>query len=602
MIYEIIVPAVALCILLVWVILGYFFLGSLRPLVRHPAILAVLLIYGVFSYDAFRNRLPGFMATGQDIDLYDCPLQLHNREHSCAALRDAAPAGAAATEADPAALETLAGSTRGLSTASEGAERTSTLDDRTRVLVDAWRSGPAGGALLEDKRAGAGLSRGIIAPLDPRKHKLVVVTTSGGAYRAAFWTAMVLDELVSSSSPGRALAGFADQIRLLTGASGGMVASAYFTALASPAGWSGPDPPSIHQHLVDDIRNARDSNKEDSAGRFKTGFPIDRDSLGPVAQQALQRDAVRSILIPFSGLLPDSWTHWRAWGDRGLALEEQWATLNVSFRDIEQGVAEGWRPWLILSPMIADTGQPILISNVPTEPVLERVDGAALDLFDLFPGQQDQLKVSTAVRMNASFPYISPAVSLPTVPKRRIVDAGYYDNYGVNTALAWMSQDGMLEYLRNNVSGIVVIQIRAYATTSSVPEPDGDERPDFPLLPEWLTSPLTGVMSARSASMLYRNNEQLKLFIAQFCDGFVQTVALENRAKDKDIGMSWYLRPEELLVMQTELDAAHNQHELNELARIWRSDQRCPPASGREPTAFRPSAPASVVPASATDR
>jgi hypothetical protein len=165
-----------------------------------------------------------------------------------------------------------------------------------------------------------------------------------------------------------------------------------------------------------------------------------------------------------------------------------------------------------------------------------------------------------------------------------------------------MSQDGMLEYLRNNVSGIVVIQIRAYATTSSVPEPDGDERPDFPLLPEWLTSPLTGVMSARSASMLYRNNEQLKLFIAQFCDGFVQTVALENRAKDKDIGMSWYLRPEELLVMQTELDAAHNQHELNELARIWRSDQRCPPASGREPTAFRPSAPASVVPASATDR
>ena len=39
--------------------------------------------------------------------------------------------------------------------------------------------------------------------------------------------------------------------------------------------------------------------------------------------------------------------------------------------------------------------------------------------------------------MNASFPYISPAVSLPVDPPRRVVDAGYYDNYGVNLAAAW---------------------------------------------------------------------------------------------------------------------------------------------------------------------
>ena len=39
--------------------------------------------------------------------------------------------------------------------------------------------------------------------------------------------------------------------------------------------------------------------------------------------------------------------------------------------------------------------------------------------------------------MNASFPYISPAVSLPVDPPRRVVDAAYYDNYGVNLAAAW---------------------------------------------------------------------------------------------------------------------------------------------------------------------
>ena len=252
--------------------------------------------------------------------------------------------------------------------------------------------------------------------IDPRRHKLVVVTTSGGAYRAAFWTALVLDELVRSSGRGHALEGFADQIRLLTGASGGMVASAYFAALASPDGWSRADPPSIRQRLVADIRNARDRDSR-SAGRFKTGFPIDRDSLGPVAQQTLQRDAVRAMLLSRSARsCPGAGCTGASWGDRGLALEEQWATLDLTFRELEQGVAEGWRPWLILSPMIADTGQPMLISNVPVDPVLERVEGTAIDLFDLFPGQRGQLKVSTAVRMNASFPYISPAVSLPTCP------------------------------------------------------------------------------------------------------------------------------------------------------------------------------------------
>jgi hypothetical protein len=567
----------------------------------HATILAVLLFYGILSYDAFRNRFPGFGAADQGIDLYDCPLQLHNGEHRCEALRQA---GAAAPE--PAAMQTLAGKTRSISTASEVVARGSALDPGTRALIDAWRSRAAQGTSFEQRtRGGFALHRSPVRPserIDPRKHKLVVVTTSGGAYRAAFWTAIVLDDLVRNSGRGRDLQGIADQIRLMTGASGGMVASAYFAALASPEGWSRADAPAIRDRLVDDIRNARDRDNADSAGRFKTNFPIDRDSLGPIAQQALQRDAVRWILDPFRRILPESWTHWRRWGDRGLVLEEQWATLDLSFRAIEQGVAEGWRPWLILSPMIADTGQPMLISNVPTEPVLERVEGAAIDLFDLFPDQRDQFKVSTAVRMNASFPYISPAVSLPTVPKRRIVDAGYYDNYGVNAALAWLSQDGMMAYLRDNVAGIVVVQIRAYGTGSSVPAPNGEERPDFPLLPEWMTSPLTGVMSARSSSMLYRNNEQLKLFSAQFCDDFVQTVALENRAKDKDIGMSWYLRPEELAVMQAELSQPWNQQAFDQLAAIWASDQRCEPASERGPTTMRPSAPASVVPASASER
>ena len=135
MIYEMIVPAVALCILLVWLILGYFLLGALRPLVRHPAVLLVLLFYGIFSYDAFKNRFPGFVAADQGIDLYDCPLRLHDRQYSCEALREPGPAAP-----EPQATRSLAGKAEGPSTASEVVAREWALDQRTWALLDAWRT------------------------------------------------------------------------------------------------------------------------------------------------------------------------------------------------------------------------------------------------------------------------------------------------------------------------------------------------------------------------------------------------------------------------------------------------------------------------------
>ena len=57
------------------------------------------------------------------------------------------------------------------------------------------------------------------------KPRLVVVCTSGGGIRAAVWTAVVLDGLGRWAGPR-----FADHVRLITGASGGMVAAALYAA------------------------------------------------------------------------------------------------------------------------------------------------------------------------------------------------------------------------------------------------------------------------------------------------------------------------------------------------------------------------------------
>jgi hypothetical protein len=42
----------------------------------------------------------------------------------------------------------------------------------------------------------------------------------------------------------------------------------------------------------------------------------------------------------------------------------------------------------------------------------------------------DNLKLTSALRMNATFPYITPIVSLPSQPPMRVMDAGLRDNYG----------------------------------------------------------------------------------------------------------------------------------------------------------------------------
>src|SRR5262249_31375660 len=141
--------------------------------------------------------------------------------------------------------------------------------------------------------------------------------------------------------------------------------------------------------------------------------------------------------------------------------------------------------------------------------------GSARQFYRMFPATQPTFGLNTAVRMNASFPYISPAVSLPTSPVRRIVDAGYYDNYGVNLAAAWAYE--YRDWIRSETSGVALIRIHASprtdaarddpAASASRDRVGGDPARSF----SWLTSPIEGAFGARDWSMLYRNEEQIRL-------------------------------------------------------------------------------------------
>ena len=46
------------------------------------------------------------------------------------------------------------------------------------------------------------------------------------------------------------------------------------------------------------------------------------------------------------------------------------------------------------------------------------------------------LRLATAARMSAALPMFTPAVYLPSDPPLRIIDSGYFDNYGIDVSAA----------------------------------------------------------------------------------------------------------------------------------------------------------------------
>lgn len=69
----------------------------------------------------------------------------------------------------------------------------------------------------------------------------------------------------------------------------------------------------------------------------------------------------------------------------------------------------------------------------------------------------DSLRYSTAIRMSATFPYISPYISLPGKEKLQLFDAGAHDNYGISTSLEFVSI--FEKWILKNTSGIIFLQI-----------------------------------------------------------------------------------------------------------------------------------------------
>ncbi|MBY8974680.1 hypothetical protein KHP62_02605 [Rhodobacteraceae bacterium NNCM2] len=570
LIYKRLIPGVAI-VTLFSLILFIYALVSIFPTAYHPIVVIVLLMLIVFFSNLFKSdaplkfEIPGIVARneqGELVNHYQSGLMLDIHKFYGAKDEEATPTSSQTVDKpddrieEAAMTEALVGETETVVQAEERASRASagggavfaSTDGLQRpdnidpiIALEAWR-----------RR---------VAP-DGSKPKLVLMATSGGAYRASFWTAIVLDEMARLEREG-VLPGFCANIRLITGASGGMVGGAYFTAMMNETGMpTGSLLDQMERDIIDVQTLGKIPTKPgEQAYQYMRKYPLPRDSLSAVAQQLVQRDIPRLFMAGVQRT------------DRGTVLEDQWRTLDISFGDIRNDEANGVKPSIIFSPMLVETGQPLLIGNLDMDAVRGGDKAERAVFFDWFRESRDTFKLKTAVRLNAAFPYIAPSSALPTKPYRRVVDAGYYDNYGIDMAVSYLSEPMIRDWVIRNTSGVMILQVRAFPFT----EPGAEQPGPIARGLQWLTTPLEGIGSARGATMKFRNTQSLRRLESAYylrCrdlgapEGFLQSCVFDVQS---DTSLSWYMPKRELDEMRGDkgMTNATNRASLAALKSFW---------------------------------
>lgn len=271
------------------------------------------------------------------------------------------------------------------------------------------------------------------------KPLMFVITTSGGGNRSAVFTMNILQRLDSLTN-----GDLMKKTVLITGASGGMLGATYFREL-SRLKQNGQPINLQEKKYVDDISN---------------------DLLNPLFTSFVARD----LASPAQRFKVGEYEYIK---DRGYAFEQKLSentrgVLNKELNYWYDDEKNGRIPMMLFNSVVTRDGRKMIICTQPLSYLmrpaydsmhLTDADPDAIDYSALFAKQNPlNLRMLTALRMNATFPYVLPNVWLPTKPVIDVMDAGLRDNYGNETALRFIQL--FQHWIRENTAGVVFIHIR----------------------------------------------------------------------------------------------------------------------------------------------
>lgn len=270
------------------------------------------------------------------------------------------------------------------------------------------------------------------------KPLIVFINVSGGGLRSAAFVMSTLQHLDSMTS-GKLM----NQTFLITGASGGMLAATYYREL-------------YRMKL-----NGENISMHDP--RF--GENISKDLLNPVFTSMIARD----LFSPVQKFKVDGEEYVK---DRGYAFEKKlsdntFGVLNFQIKDRAAEEREAKIPMMLYNSIIKSDGRKMMICSQPIRFMMKPADQFydslsspdAVDFVRYFKDlSPDNLRALTALRMNATFPYVLPNVWLPTKPVIDVMDAGLRDNYGIESNFRFYYH--LKDWIDKNTGGVLFLSIR----------------------------------------------------------------------------------------------------------------------------------------------
>ena len=270
------------------------------------------------------------------------------------------------------------------------------------------------------------------------KPVMIFINVSGGGLRSGTFVMNTLQHLDSITN-GRLM----QQTMLISGASGGMLAATYYREL-------------YRSKVKGQPINLSDHRYTDN---------IAQDLLNPVFSSMIARD----IFSPVQKFTVGEYKYIK---DRGYAFEQKLnenseGLLNTQIKDYTTDEKLATIPLMVFNSTISRDGRQMIVSSQPMsfmmKPFLYTGDTTtspdAVDFTAFFAKQNPMnLRLLTALRMNATFPYVLPNVWLPTEPVIDVMDAGLRDNFGQETTLRFI--ENFKDWIQQNTGGVIVLQLR----------------------------------------------------------------------------------------------------------------------------------------------
>lgn len=423
---------------------------------------------------------------------------------------------------------------------------TKKIDYSNEAVNDAVNKNMVNADITSTKKILNNWHRNMLNKYGETKPKLIFINTAGGGLKASFWTFHLLQELEKSTNKK-----LFDHTVLMTGASGGMIGAAYFRELY------------LRQKQHEPINYMDSSFLED----------IGLDLLNGMAMSITTND----IFYP-----------WQTYSYKGFDYKKDRAYMfnkklneNTKYRmykllnDYKKPEQQAMIPMMIVGATIINDQRFLFFSpqhiSYLIKPYIKNskgyVDDMSTDAIEYMRFFKDKgarnLNFIDALRTNATYPYIMPAIYLPTDPEIKAMDAGIRENSGLAVSTRFYSV--FKDWIDANTSGVIFISLRV---DNKLREFDIKQRNTY--ITE-LLSPIGSIFNNFILLQDYNSDVSLAyLENSSTTDINVLNFNYDQTKKRKKASMSWHLTNDEKRDIKSAFAQENNQLMLKKLKVLLR--------------------------------